>query len=263
MHFNAAMYLIPKADVAVIEDIYSDLNFLYANIWLPANEGVLFDPMWLFAGSCILADIRSANRLLSLSTAAVPDTGGGVTSIKALAGVILQNHEMLHQASLDFLVAAKRKSSRPRSRRVPLSTAHGHSEGDVSLTDLSALVCSLCESARSAREQIILSSRSSFLLDRSKMASPKNGKSSPSVDTFDRIVLDFQERITAAPSCPAPLTVDVRFDRERFQHRLSSSCERLLQLQGCTSLTVPENRQKEVRHAVTKRRRQFQQTLSS
>ena len=80
------------------------------------------------------------------------------------------------------------------------------------------------------------------------------------VDAFDRIILDFQERITAPASRPATDTTDVRFDQDRYKKRLATTCLKLLQLQEAASTTVTSTRQREVRHALAKRRRQFIQS---
>jgi hypothetical protein len=79
-------------------------------------------------------------------------------------------------------------------------------------------------------------------------------------DSFDKIILDFQDRITGKSSHRTLDTTDVRFDRERYQKRLVNTCTSLLQIQGITNTAITDNREKEVRHAVMKRRRQFMQS---
>jgi hypothetical protein len=256
--FDSAMYLIPKAEVEDIENIYSDVEFLFSNIWLPANEGLMFDPLWLLAGQSILADIRSANKLLSLSAQAVPaSSNGDDRNVKALAGVILHSHELLHQASYDFLLAAKKKSDRV-SKRVN-STAGL----EINLSDISILINTLDSSVKNAQEQIAISQRESIhkvpvsLYGRNKKALITLTRPA---DTFDRIILDFQERITVPLSRPSTDTIDVRFDQERYKKRLSTTCVKLLQLQGAASAAVVDSRRRDVRHAVMKRRRQFLQS---
>jgi hypothetical protein len=260
VYFDSAMFLIPKADVEAIEAIFSEAEFLFSNIWLPSNEGLLFDPLWLLAGQAILADIRSANKVLSLSTASVADASGDVGHVKALAGAVLHNHELLHQASHDFLLAAKKKYDRLSKRVNPTAGM------DISLCDISMLINTLDGSVKSAQEQITISQKKESL--KKTPVSLYGGRKkhlmtlTRPADTFDRIILDFQERITVVHSSSHPTTdtIDVRFDQERYKKRLGITCVKLLELQGAASPLIADTRQREVRHALIKRRRQFLQS---
>ena len=258
VYFGTTMHLISKAHVEAIEDIFSDTEFLYLNIWLPANEGILFDPLWILVGQSILESTRSSHKLLSLSSMADPDSVSDVRTVKALAGTVLQDYELLHQASLDFLLKAKAKYDRTSKRVNPNAGL------DLSLCDISTLINSLDMHVKSAQVQITLAQREML---KSKPISLYGGRSRNSMitmvrpsDSFDKIILDFQDRITGKSSHRTLDTTDVRFDRERYQKRLVNTCTSLLQIQGITNTAITDNREKEVRHAVMKRRRQFMQS---
>jgi hypothetical protein len=258
VYFGTTMHLISKAHVEAIEDIFSDTEFLYLNIWLPANEGILFDPLWILVGQSILESTRSSHKLLSLSSMADPDSVSDVRTVKALAGTVLQDYELLHQASLDFLLKAKAKYDRTSKRVNPNAGL------DLSLCDISTLINSLDMHVKSAQVQITLAQREML---KSKPISLYGGRSRNSMitmvrpsDSFDKIILDFQDRITGKSPHRTLDTTDVRFDRERYQKRLVNTCTSLLQIQGITNTAITDNREKEVRHAVMKRRRQFMQS---